>query len=61
MAKKRLKITLKKSLIGSREDQRATVRSLGLRRLNSSVVLDDTPQVRGMVRKVSHLLMVEEV
>ncbi len=58
---KRLKITLKKSPIGSREDQIATVRSLGLRRVNSSVIREDIPQVRGMVRKISHLLKVEEV
>lgn len=61
MAKKKIKVTLKKSTIGSRKDQIATVRSLGLKRLNSSIILEDIPQVRGMIRKVSHLLEVEEV
>lgn len=56
-----LKITLVKSFIGRPEDQRATVKTLGLGKLNSSVVQNDTPQIRGMVRKVQHLLKVEEV
>ncbi|MDY6951864.1 MAG: 50S ribosomal protein L30 [Thermodesulfobacteriota bacterium] len=55
-----LKITLKKSVIGRPEKHRRTVRSLGLRKLNRQVVLKDTPLVRGMVQKVSHLLEVEE-
>ena len=57
---KTLKITLKKSMIGRPEKHRRTVRSLGLRKLNKTVVLNDTPEVRGMVKKVSHLLEVEE-
>lgn len=55
-----LKITLRKSIIGRPEKHRKTVRSLGLKRLNKTVVLRDTPNVRGMIRKVSHLLEVEE-
>jgi large subunit ribosomal protein L30 len=59
MADKTLKVTLVKSLIGRKQDHRATVRGLGLRRLHHSVVLEDTPAVRGMVTKVSYLLKVE--
>ncbi|WP_018228094.1 50S ribosomal protein L30 [Methyloversatilis universalis] len=59
MAEKTLKVTLVKSLIGRKQDHRATVRGLGLRRLHHSVVLEDTPAVRGMVTKVSYLLKVE--
>ena len=57
----KLKITLTRSLIGRPEDQRATVKALGLGKTNSSVVQDDSPAIRGMVRKVSHLISVEEV
>lgn len=57
----KLKVTLIKSVIGSSETQRATVKTLGLKRLNSSSELNDTPQIRGMVRKVEHLVKVEEV
>ncbi|MEA4883210.1 MAG: 50S ribosomal protein L30 [Clostridia bacterium] len=60
MAKK-LEITWKVSAIGEPEDQRATVRSLGLRRLNQTVVQDDTPVIRGMVHKVRHLVEVKEI
>ena len=55
-----LKIKLKKSLIGRPEKHRRVVQSLGLRKLNKTVVLADTPTIRGMVQKVSHLLDVEE-
>ncbi|WP_018413353.1 50S ribosomal protein L30 [Methyloversatilis thermotolerans] len=58
-AEKTLKVTLIKSLIGRKQDHRATVRGLGLRRLHHTVVLEDTPAVRGMVTKVSYLLKVE--
>lgn len=58
---KQLKITLKRSLIGRPEDQRLTVRSLGLRKTNHSVVQPDNDAIRGMVNKVSHLVEVEEV
>ena len=57
----KLKITLVRSLIGRQEDQRATVKALGLGKMNSSVLQDDSPAIRGMVRKVSHLISVEEV
>ena len=55
-----LKITLLRGLAGTTEDQRATVRSLGLRKIRQSVVRDDRPEIRGMVRKVLHLVKVEE-
>lgn len=56
----KLKITLVRSLIGRPEDQRVTVRTLGLTKTNRSVVQEDNPQIRGMINKVSHLLKVEE-
>ena len=56
-----LKITWTKSCIGRPEPQRRIIRSLGLRRLHQSVVHGDTPTIRGMVRKVPHLVTVEEV
>lgn len=56
MADKKVKVTLVKSLIGTKQSHRATVRGLGLRRLNSSAELEDTPAVRGMINKVSYLL-----
>ena len=59
MADKTIKITLVKSIIGTKQDHRATVRGLGLKRLNSSAVLEDTPAVRGMIRKVAYLLKCE--
>ncbi|HEY9194096.1 MAG TPA: 50S ribosomal protein L30 [Methyloversatilis sp.] len=59
MAEKTLKVTLVKSLIGRKQDHRATVRGLGLRRLHHSVVLEDTPAVRGMINKVVYLLKLE--
>ncbi|UCD87926.1 MAG: 50S ribosomal protein L30 [Desulfobacterales bacterium] len=55
-----LRITLKKSMIGRPEKHRRVIQSLGLRRLNKTVVVQDTPTVRGMIRKVSHMLAVEE-
>ena len=58
---KKLQITLKKSVIGSNQAQRATVRGLGLRRINHTRVLENTPAVRGMVKKVIHLVDVSEV
>jgi large subunit ribosomal protein L30 len=59
MADKTIKVTLVKSVIGTKQDHRATVRGLGLRRLNSSAVLEDTPAVRGMIHKVAYLVRVE--
>ena len=57
---KTLKITLRRSLIGEKPKTRATVESLGLRRINASVERPDTPDVRGMVHRARHLLEVEE-
>lgn len=57
----KLKITLTRSLIGRPEDQRATVKALGLGKMNSSIVQDDTAAIKGMIRKVEHLVTVEEV
>ena len=57
----RLSITLVRSVIGNKADQRRTVESLGLRRLHQTVVHADTPSVRGMVNKVRHLVAVEPV
>ncbi len=56
-----LKITLTRSLIGRPEDQRATVKALGLKKTNTFVIQDDTPVIRGMVRKVEHLVTVEQI
>ncbi len=56
-----LKITYTKSSIGYAKDQKATVRSLGLRKLNQSVIHEDTPVIRGMIFKVKHLVRVEEL
>ena len=57
----RLRITQTRSVIDRPRDQKATVRALGLHRIRDSVVKDDRPEIRGMVRKVSHLVTVEEV
>ncbi len=54
-----LRITLTKSSIGYADDQRRTLKALGLRRLNQSVVREDSSSVRGMIIKVRHLLKVE--
>ncbi len=60
MAKK-LKITLVKSTIGQKPEKKATVRSLGLKRISSSVVHEDNAAIRGMIASVSHIVKVEEV
>ncbi len=60
MAQKQIKVTLVRSIIGTKKEHRATVRGLGLRRLNSSRVLADTPEVRGMIRTVDYLVTVSE-
>ncbi len=59
--KKKIKITLVRSLVGRPKYQREVVRGLGLRRLHHSVVKEDTPAIRGMIAKVPHLVEVEEV
>jgi large subunit ribosomal protein L30 len=56
-----LKITQVRSTIGGKQNQRATLLSLGLRKIRQSVERDDTPQIRGMIRTVRHLVTVEEV
>lgn len=55
-----LKLTLKKSKIGSTERIRATLIGLGLTRTNKTIVRKDTPEIRGMLKKVQHLVEVEE-
>ena len=59
MADKKITVKLVKSIIGTKQDHRATVRGLGLRKLNSSSELVDTPSVRGMIHKVQYLVKVE--
>ncbi|MND93546.1 50S ribosomal protein L30 [compost metagenome] len=57
----KLQITLVRSLIGRPENQRTTVKTLGLRKINQSVVHNDNPAIRGMVNHVSHLVKVQEI
>lgn len=57
---KKLKITLVKSGIGYSEKHKATLRALGLRKMNQSVVQEDTPTLRGMLLKINHLVKVED-
>ena len=56
----KLEITLKRSVIGRKEYQVKTVQALGLKKVNSTVVHDDTPSIRGMIDAVSHLVTVKE-
>ena len=56
-----LKITLQKSVIGSTKKIRATVIGLGLTKTHKTILRKDTPEIRGMIRKVQHLVAVEEV
>ena len=58
---RKLKITMVKSYIGRPEKQRLILRGMGLGRLNKTVLLVDTPEIRGMINKVSHLVFMEEV
>jgi len=57
----RIRVTLRRSVIGFPRDQRHTARSLGLTRIRTTAVHNDTPQVRGMVGKIRHLVEVEEI
>jgi len=57
----KLKITQVRSSIGRRWDQGATLKALGIRKMHQTVVHNDTPQIRGMVKKIQHLLSVEEI
>jgi len=56
-----LKITLKKSVIGYSGRQKLTVKALGLRKLNSAAVKPNNPQIRGMIKQISHLVEVQQV
>ena len=60
MAKNEIKITLVKSPIGYSKRQKGTVKALGLRKLHQTVVHKDSPVIRGMIGKISHLVEVEE-
>ena len=60
MAEGTLRITQVRSLIGQKQDQRRTVRALGLRRIRHTVTQPDRPEIRGMIAKVSHLVKVAE-
>lgn len=57
----KLKITQTKSGIGYKQNQRDTLRSLGLKRMHHTVVQEDRPEIRGMVKTIPHLVTVEEV
>jgi len=63
MAKKakKLRITQVRSAIGRQRNQKITLRTLGIHRMNETVEHNDTPQIRGMINKISHLLIFEEV
>ncbi|MFF5986326.1 MULTISPECIES: 50S ribosomal protein L30 [Prauserella] len=56
-----LKVTQIKSTIGTKQNHRASLRTLGLRKIRQSVVRDDTPETRGLIHTVRHLVTVEEV
>ena len=60
MAEAKLRVTYRKSAIGYSVDQKATVQALGLKRLNQTVEHNDSPQIRGMINKVRHLVVVDE-
>ena len=60
MAKKKIKVTQIASPIGKPKEQRATLIGLGLNKMNRTSELEDTPSIRGMIKKVSHLVKVEE-
>jgi large subunit ribosomal protein L30 len=57
----KLRITQVRSAIKRQQDQKLTIRALGIHRLNHTVVHKDTPQIRGMIQKVVHLVRVEEI
>ncbi|MBF0707206.1 MULTISPECIES: 50S ribosomal protein L30 [Bacillales] len=58
---KQLEITLTRSVIGRPQDQRVTVKTLGLKKMHHTVVHSDNPAIRGMINKVSHLVTVNEI
>jgi large subunit ribosomal protein L30 len=57
----KIKVTQVRSAIGRQKKQKLTIRALGIRRLHHSVIHADTPQIRGMIAKVSHLVTIEEI
>jgi large subunit ribosomal protein L30 len=57
----KLKVTQRRSVIDRPKDQKATIRRLGLHRINDTVVKDDRPDIRGMIEKVRHLVTIEKV
>ncbi|ADD40913.1 50S ribosomal protein L30 [Stackebrandtia nassauensis] len=57
----RVKVTQKRSTIGTKPNQRATLRTLGLKKINDVTIKDDRPEIRGMIHTVRHLVAVEEV
>lgn len=59
-AKKKLKITQVRSGIGRQQNQRRTLEALGIKRHQQAVIHDDTPAIRGMINRISHLVSVEE-
>ena len=61
MSDKKIKIVLRKSSIGSKKNQIASLKGLGLRKINSSVVRESSPEILGMIKVVNHLVSVEEI
>ena len=59
ISKETIKITLVKSVIGTKKSHKATIYGLGLRKLNSSSVLVNTPEIRGMIRKINYLIKID--
>ena len=57
----KINVTLKKSMIGRPEKHRKVLRGMGLTKINKSVQLENTPAIRGMIQKVSHLVTAEEI
>ena len=57
----KLRVTLVKSTIGRKDDQIATVKALGLKKIRDNVIQEDNPAIRGMINKVSHLVEVQEI
>ncbi len=57
----RLKVTQVRSVIGTKQNQRDTLRTLGLKRINDVILKEDRPEIRGMIATVTHLVKVEEV
>jgi large subunit ribosomal protein L30 len=58
---KKIKVTQIKSIIGTLDAQKKTIRALGLRKINKSVIHEDSPCIRGMVNTVKHLVKIEDI